>query len=162
MIADIGASTGGFTEYALINGAMKVFAIDVGHDQLAKKLCDHEQVVNLEGTNIKNELNLGELCDMAVVDLSFISLKLVAHNIAKLLKNNGELVLLVKPQFEVGKEGIGKNGIVKDLDLVDKTLKELERYFESINILLINVIKWPIKGKSGNQEYLFYCEKREI
>lgn len=161
VIADVGASTGGFTEFTLINGAQKVYAIDVGHDQLAKKLCDNPKVVNLEGTNIKNELKLDELCDMAVVDLSFISLRLVIHNIAKLLKINGELVLLVKPQFEVGKDGIGKNGIVKDLELVDKTLKDLEIYFDSINISLINVIKSPIKGKNGNQEYLFYCEKRE-
>mgnify|MGYP006091030523 CR=1 FL=1 len=162
VIADVGASTGGFTEYALINGAIKVFAIDVGHDQLAKKLCDNPKVINLEGTNIRNEVNLEELCDMAVIDLSFISLKLVAHNIAKLIKENGELIFLVKPQFEVGKEGIGKNGIVKDLELVGNTLKELEDYFHTINISVHEVIKSPIKGKSGNQEYLFYCTKREI
>jgi 23S rRNA (cytidine1920-2'-O)/16S rRNA (cytidine1409-2'-O)-methyltransferase len=162
IIADVGASTGGFTEYALINGASKVYAIDVGHDQLAQKLCDNPKVINLEGTNIKNEVNLSEDCDMAVVDLSFISLRLVAVSIAKLIKENGELIFLVKPQFEVGKEGIGKNGIVKDIQLVDKTLKDLEEYFHTINISVHNTIKSPIKGKSGNQEYLFYCTKREI
>jgi len=159
VIADVGASTGGFTEYALINGAQKVFAIDVGHDQLAFKLKNDSKVINMEGVNIKNPVELEVSCDMAVVDLSFISLKLVAKNIADLVKYKGKIVFLVKPQFEVGRQGLGKKGIVKDLRLSENVLEELKQFLTSLNILVLKTAKAAIKGKTGNQEYLFYCQR---
>lgn len=162
VIADVGASTGGFTEYALLNGAKKVFAIDVGHDQLAEKLRQNPKVINMQGTNIKDDVLLDDLCDMAVVDLSFISLKLVAKNISDLVKNQGEIIFLVKPQFEVGQKGLGKKGIVKDLRLSINILEELKTFFESINIKVISSSKAAIKGKTGNQEYIFYCQRNYV
>lgn len=114
VVADIGASTGGFTQVSLLEGASKVFAVDVGHDQLDPILKEDSRVENLEGTNIRECESLGELVDIAVVDLSFISLEIVFSDILKHIKNSGEGVFLIKPQFELDKKSLGKKGIVKD------------------------------------------------
>jgi 23S rRNA (cytidine1920-2'-O)/16S rRNA (cytidine1409-2'-O)-methyltransferase len=161
VIADVGASTGGFTEYVLKEEASKVYAIDVGHGQLSSKLCHDSRVINREGINIKESLEIDELCDMAIVDLSFISLRLVAKNIKNLIKKPGKYLFLVKPQFEVGKDFIGKNGIVSDLTKVQEVLNELRLFLNNLGIEVKKEMICTIKGKTGNQEYFFYCEDRE-
>ena len=157
-LADIGASTGGFTDFALQNGAKKVFAIDVGHDQLALKLRGDDRVVNLEGTNIRHGVELEEKVDRVVVDLSYISLRLVLKPILELLREDGDGVFLIKPQFEVGKDGVGKGGIVKNIELRRETLLSLFDFFNE-HCSVKSAIRSPLEGKSGNIEYLFYIEK---
>ena len=147
ILADIGASTGGFTEYALASGAKKVFAIDVGRDQLAASLRKDPRVVNLEGINIREKINLGELVDMAVVDLSFISLRLTLDSIKSLVKPTGEIVCLVKPQFEVGPQYIGNDGVVKDRELHFKMLKELSNWCQERNLVLTKASRCAVVGK---------------
>lgn len=159
VIADVGASTGGFTQYALLSGASKVFAIDVGHHQLSPLLRSDERVINMEGTNIRDLKSLPEPVDFAVVDLSFISLRLVSEQIVNLVKDGGEVLFLVKPQFEVGKEMVGKNGLVKSEEAIQKTLKEIESFFKSLKLDILGKMKCTIKGKTGNQEFLYYCRK---
>lgn len=159
VVADVGACTGGFTEYVLNQGAVKVFAIDVGRDQLAKKLCEDERVVNLEGTNIRDLYELETSADLAVVDLSFISLKLVMENITSLLNDSGKVVALVKPQFEVGKDNIGKKGLVKNNEVVKETIHSLLDWCSEKNIFVQDFCISPISGKTGNIEYFFYIDK---
>lgn len=162
VVADMGASTGGFVEYALHFGAKKVFAVDVGHDQLAEKLKQDSRVVNLEGTNIKNGVTLSEPCDLVVVDLSFISLKLVLDPILSTLREGGEYAILVKPQFEVGQGALGKKGLVKDQHAVDEVLKEIENTLYEKGAPLLKKAPCRVKGnKSGNQEYFFYGKKEK-
>jgi 23S rRNA (cytidine1920-2'-O)/16S rRNA (cytidine1409-2'-O)-methyltransferase len=159
IVADVGASTGGFTEYVLSLGAKKVYAIDVGHDQLAVKLRTDTRVVNLEGVNIKHSYELPELVDLAVVDLSFISLRLVLKNIFSLVKAGGEIITLVKPQFEVGKNGLDKNGIVKDELLRLKTVADLKNWCNEEGMQVLHESISSIAGKTGNVEYFFYFKK---
>lgn len=160
IVADIGASTGGFTDYVLnTKFAKKVYAIDVGHDQLAKKLREDSRVINLEGINIKNGHTLPEEVDLAVVDLSFISLKLVMAAIFSLVKKGGKVIALVKPQFEVGREGLDKNGIVKNAELRLETVKNLKEWCEENHFHVIDQCVSPIAGKTGNVEYFFYLQK---
>lgn len=154
VILDVGASTGGFTEVLLGAGARKVFAIDVGHGQLAQKLRDDPRVVNLEGTNIKELTALDELADGAVMDLSFISITKVLAQVRALLKPQGFLVALVKPQFEVGPQRLPKDGVVKDESLRGTVLKEIEAFAEASGWQHRRSILSPIEGKSGNVEYL--------
>lgn len=157
--ADVGASTGGFTQVLIQNGAAKVYCVDVGHDQLAVELKQLPNVVNLEGTHIK-DAELPEKVDLAVVDLSFISIKLVIEDILNLIKKDGHVIVLIKPQFEAGKERIGKNGLIKDESLREVILNEVLDYFKSLNLLVSEVINSPIVGnKSGNTEYLCVLKK---
>lgn len=156
IIGDMGASTGGFVEYSLLHGAKKVYAVDVGHDQLAEKLRDDPRVINLEGTNIKNGLSFEEKCDLIVIDLSFISLTYVIEPILSVLKAKGEMAILVKPQFEVGKEGLGKNGIVKDSNAVIAALEKIYDHFLGRGFVIQKASPCTIAGKTGNQEYFFY------
>lgn len=159
VVADVGASTGGFTDYILKNGASKVYAIDVGHGQLATPLLEDSRVINMEGINIRHDLELDELVDLAVVDLSYISLKLTLDTIISLVKENGKAVVLVKPQFEVGKENIGKGGIVKDEKAKLNSLESLYDWCEEKGYAIRNATISPIKGKTGNTEYFFYFDK---
>ena len=159
VIADVGASTGGFTDYVLRSGAKKVFCIDVGHDQLAESIINDPRVENHEGVNIKFPFQLSELVDVAVVDLSFISLKLVLKNIFDLVKPNGVIVALVKPQFEVGKDGVDKNGIVKSEGHRLVMLSELKDWCRTKNFHVAGQCESPILGKTGNKEYFFYFTK---
>jgi 23S rRNA (cytidine1920-2'-O)/16S rRNA (cytidine1409-2'-O)-methyltransferase len=159
VIADVGASTGGFTDYVLRSGAKKVFCLDVGHDQLAQSLRTDPRVENHEGVNIKFPFSLSELVDVAVVDLSFISLKLVLKNIFDLVKPNGSIVALVKPQFEVGRDGLDKNGIVKSEGHRLVMLSDLKEWCKKENMLVLGQCDSPILGKTGNKEYFFYFKK---
>ena len=152
--ADIGASTGGFTEVLLENGVKKVYAIDVGHDQLHEKLNKDTRVVNLEKKNIKYPLELDEKVDICVSDLSYISLTKVFHNIWSLLNGNGFAIVLIKPQFEAGKGRLGKDAVLRDKNLREQVLKEVLTWFEENNYLYEGPIESPIQGKDGNIEYL--------
>lgn len=153
IIADCGASTGGFTQVSLMKGAKKVYSIDVGHNQLSEILKTDDRVENMEGVNLKHPLELSEKVDFCVADISFISIKKVFPTMWSLLKEEGSCVVLIKPQFEAGSDRIGKNGIVKEEYLQD-ILVETKNWFKENNY---NVFKWcesPIKGKTGNTEYL--------
>lgn len=159
VVADVGASTGGFTDYLLKSGAKKVYALDVGHDQLATSLREDKRVVNLEGVNIRYGYELPELVDLAVADLSYISLKLVLESIFNLVSPKGKLIILVKPQFEVGREALGKGGIVKDSQARGQALLDLYDFCQEKGFYIENAMRSPIQGKTGNIEYLFYFDK---
>ena len=161
--ADIGASTGGFTDCMLQNGAVKVYAIDVGYGQLAWKLRTDDRVVNLERTNFRyvTEEQIPELLDFASVDVSFISLSHILPVMRARLRDGGRAVCLIKPQFEAGRENVGKKGVVRDravhVDVVDKICKlALAEKFS-----LLGLDFSPVKGPEGNIEYLCYLEKSE-
>lgn len=156
---DVGASTGGFTEILLGEGAKKVYAIDVGHDQLAAKLREDSRVVNLEGTNIRELASLPELADLAVMDLSFISITKVLANVANLLSPCGELVVLIKPQFEIGKELLPKDGVVKEEAQRLHVLAEVTGFARNNGWTVHKTITSPIEGKTGNVEYLGYWSR---
>ncbi|MBC7428245.1 MAG: TlyA family RNA methyltransferase [Bacteriovorax sp.] len=158
-VADVGASTGGFTDYVLRSGAKKVLCLDVGHDQLAQTLRGDSRVENHEGVNIKFPFEIKEKVDLAVVDLSFISLKLVLKNIFDLVKADGKIVALVKPQFEVGPSGLDNNGIVKSEGHRLVMLHEMKEWCAAQNFFLAGQCESPILGKNGNKEYFFYFDK---
>ena len=162
VIADVGASTGGFTDFVLRANAKKVYCIDVGHDQLAQSVRENTRVENHEGINIKFPFKLPELVDVAVVDLSFISLKLVLKNIFDLVKPDGVIVALVKPQFEVGRDGLDGNGIVKSEGHRLVMLSDLKEWCRRENFSVIDQCESPILGKNGNKEYFFYFDKKGI
>lgn len=157
---DVGASTGGFTDYLLQHGAKKVYAIDVGHDQLHDKLKNDEKVVSIEGANFRyiNSKVFKESIDLIVVDVSFISLKLVLPKIVEISNENTNIVVLIKPQFEAGKSNVGKNGIVKDKKIHLVVLNNFKEYCLSNNIYIENITYSPIKGGNGNIEYLAYLK----
>jgi 23S rRNA (cytidine1920-2'-O)/16S rRNA (cytidine1409-2'-O)-methyltransferase len=154
---DVGTSTGGFTDFLLQNGVKKVYAVDVGTNQLVEKLKNDNRVVSLEKTDIR-KVELPEKADLAVVDVSFISLELVLHSIVKLLKEDGEIVVLVKPQFEVGKENISKGGIVKDEKAKKLVLENIKKNAESLGLKVVGEMISPIKGGDGNEEYFLYIK----
>ncbi len=158
VFADIGASTGGFTQCLLEGGALKVYAVDVGRDQLHKSLKTDERVVNMEGTNAR-ELDASDFADAidgAVMDVSFISQTLIYPALARILKSGAPLITLVKPQFEVGRENVGKNGIVKDKNgsLLAAVLLKLKLAAEDNGFSLVKTVPSPIKGSKGNTEHL--------
>ncbi len=161
---DVGASTGGFTDCMLMNGAVKVYSIDVGYGQLAWKLRSDERVVNLERTNFRyvTREQVPDEIDFSSVDVSFISLKLILPVLYSLLKADGEAVCLVKPQFEAGREKIGKKGVVRDkavhLEVIDNCIDYAKQNGFKIKGLDFS----PVKGPEGNIEYLLYITKTEI
>ena len=159
---DIGASTGGFTDCMLQNGATKVYSVDVGHGQLAWKLRNDERVVCMEKTNFRylTRENIADDLDFASVDVSFISLTKILLPARNLLKDNGKMVCLIKPQFEAGKEKVGKKGVVRDESV---HVEVIEKIFDFIDILDFSYLALdysPIKGPEGNIEYLIYIEKK--
>lgn len=156
IMLDVGASTGGFTEILLLKGASKIYAIDVGHDQLASKLKLNPKVINLEGINIKNLTNLPDLADGAVMDLSFISITKVLEQVKNLLKPNSFLVALIKPQFEAGVERLPKDGVVKEETVRAQIIDEVIQFAKNHGWIYIDTIVSPIQGKSGNVEFLVY------
>lgn len=160
---DIGASTGGFTDCMLQNGAKKVFSVDVGYGQLAWKLRQDERVVNMERTNIRyvTPEDIGCEIDFASIDVSFISLKLVLPVAFNLLSEDGELVALIKPQFEAGREQVGKKGVVRDINVHYSVLETVLDFARSINFHIAGLSYSPIKGPEGNIEYLAYLTKKE-
>lgn len=159
IVADVGASTGGFTDYVLRSGATKVYCLDVGHDQLAESLRSDPRVENHEGVNIKFPFDIKEKVDLAVVDLSFISIRLVLKNIFDLVKPKGVIVALIKPQFEVGQSGLDNNGIVKSEGHRLVMLHELKEWCKAQGFVLVDQCESPILGKNGNKEYFFYFDK---
>jgi 23S rRNA (cytidine1920-2'-O)/16S rRNA (cytidine1409-2'-O)-methyltransferase len=159
IVADVGASTGGFTDYVLRSGAKNVYCLDVGHDQLAPSIKADPRVENHEGVNIKFPFDIKEKVDLAVVDLSFISIKLVLKNIFDLVKPAGKIVALIKPQFEVGQTGLDNNGIVKSEGHRLVMLHELKEWCKAQGFVLVDQCESPILGKNGNKEYFFYFDK---
>ena len=157
---DAGASTGGFTDVLLRHGARKVFAVDVGTDQLDPKLKEDDRVISLENTNIRTmDPSLIEPCGFFCADLSFISLTLVLEPIGHLVKENALGVVLVKPQFEAGREYIGKGGIVKDPKVHIRVLEKVIRAAEEAGFVPKGLKGSPIRGGDGNIEYLLLLEK---
>lgn len=153
---DIGASTGGFTDCMLMNGAARVYAIDVGYGQLAWKLRCDERVINLERTNFRyvDENQIPEKIDFASVDVSFISLKLIFPNLRKLLKDDSRAVCLIKPQFEAGREKVGKKGVVRDPDVHIEVITNVMDYALAEGFSVLGLDFSPVKGPEGNIEYL--------
>lgn len=160
---DIGASTGGFTDCMLQNGARKVYALDVGHSQLDETLQKDVRVVNMEKTNIRSVTSeqIGEVLDFASVDVSFISLTKILPTARTLLKENGQMVCLIKPQFEAGKENVGKKGVVKDKKVHKAVIQSIIRFSLESGFSVLNLEYSPIKGAEGNIEYLIYIEKED-
>ena len=158
---DIGASTGGFTDCMLQNGAKKVFSVDVGYGQFAWKLRQDERVVCMERTNIRyvTDEQIGEKLDFASIDVSFISLTKVLPVAFNLLKDDGEVVALIKPQFEAGREQVGKKGVVRDSKVHKEVIEKIIAFSESIGFCVKNLSFSPIKGPEGNIEFLLYLGK---
>lgn len=159
---DVGSSTGGFTDCMLQNGAVKVFAIDVGHGQLDWKLRNDERVVCMEKTNIRYVVSedLGEAADFSSIDVSFISLTKVLLPVYHLLKEDGEVVCLIKPQFEAGREKVGKKGVVRDPEVHKEVIEKVISYGQSIGYAALHLEYSPIKGPEGNIEYLLHLKKK--
>lgn len=158
---DIGASTGGFTDCMLQNGAKKVYSVDVGYGQLAWKLRNDERVVNLERTNIRyiDESLISEKLDFVSVDVSFISLKLVLPVAKKLMKDLAKGVCLIKPQFEAGRDKIGKNGVVREKKVHEEVIKNVFKFTSDLGFKILDLDFSPVKGPKGNIEYLMFIEK---
>lgn len=159
--ADIGASTGGFTDCMLKKGATKVFAIDVGYGQLDWKLRNDPRVINMEKTNIRY-LDLETIdkdIDFISIDVSFISLKLVFPVASQMLSQDGSIVCLVKPQFEAGREQVGKKGIVRDINVHKEVIRNVIGYAESCGLYPHGLTFSPVTGAKGNIEYLLYLKK---
>lgn len=158
---DVGASTGGFTDCMLQNGAVKVYSVDVGYGQLAWKLRTDERVVNLERTNFRyaTREQVPDEIDFASVDVSFISLKHILPNLNALLADDGQAVCLIKPQFEAGKEKVGKKGVVRDLAVHLEVVENVIDLAIENGFSVCGLQFSPIKGPEGNIEYLIYLKK---
>ena len=159
--ADIGASTGGFTDCMLQNGAVKVFAIDVGYGQLAWSLRTDERVVNMERTNVRNVTpeQLGQLVDLASIDVAFISLEKVLPAVKAMLQPTGEIVALIKPQFEAGREKVGKKGVVRDAKVHEEVIFRIVSLVRQLGLVPKALTFSPVKGPEGNIEYLIWLSK---
>lgn len=164
VMIDIGASTGGFTDCALQNGAAKVFAIDVGYNQLAWKLRQDERVINMEKQNIRavTPEQLGEAVDFISIDVAFISLDKVLPVASTLMKETASLVALIKPQFEAGRDKVGKGGIVKDPLVHQDVIHRILEVALHNNLFLHGLTYSPIKGTEGNIEFLGFFKKSEL
>jgi len=158
VVIDVGASTGGFTDVLLNAGVKKVFALDVGHGQLAPKIRDNKKVINMEGVHIKDvtRATFKERVDVVVIDVSFISIEKVLPFVLPLLKKDGAIIALIKPQFEVGKADIGK-GIVTDPILHAKVAGRIETVIADLGFHVAGVVASPILGGDGNKEFLLYA-----
>ena len=158
---DVGASTGGFTDFMLQNGARKVYAVDVGYGQLAWKLRQDQRVVVLERTNIRHmeKESIEGPVDLVVIDTSFISLKIVVPSVLKFMKEDAMILALIKPQFEVGKGKVGKGGVVRDPLLHKEVIEELTAFFTGLGLTPERVIPSPITGPKGNREFIIALKK---
>mgnify|MGYP000889397151 CR=1 FL=1 len=157
---DVGASTGGFTDCMLQNGAVKVYAVDVGHGQLAWKLRNDDRVICMEKTNIRyvTPEDIGDRIEFASIDVSFISLTKVLGPVKQLLTDNGQVVCLIKPQFEAGREKVGKKGVVREKSVHLEVIEMVSDYARSIGFGILGLEFSPIKGPEGNIEYLLYLQ----
>lgn len=160
---DVGSSTGGFTDCMLQNGAQKVYAVDVGPNQLAWKLRQDSRVVVMEKTNIRyvTREQIAEPVEFASIDVAFISLTKVLKPVKELLTPNGQIVALIKPQFEAGREQVGKKGVVRDKKVHLEVIEQVLAHAESIGFTVLNLDYSPIKGPEGNIEYLAHLKNQE-
>ena len=160
---DIGASTGGFTDCMLQNGSVKVYSVDVGYGQFAWKLRQDPRVVCMEKTNIRyvTPADIDDVLDFASVDVSFISLTKVLIPARELLRDGGEMVCLIKPQFEAGREKVGKKGVVRDKAVHEEVVERIIEFASQNGFFVKNLEYSPIKGPEGNIEYLVYIRKDE-
>ena len=157
---DCGASTGGFTDVLLQHGAAKVYAVDVGYGQLAWKLRTDERVVNLERTNLRYVTGeqIPDPIDLAVMDVSFISIRLIIPALLKLLKPEADLICLIKPQFEAGREDVGKKGVVRDSEVHVRVVSEILAFAENEGLSVLGLDYSPIRGPEGNIEYICHLK----
>ena len=157
---DVGASTGGFTDCMLQNGAVKVYAVDVVHGQLAWKLRNDDRVICMEKTNIRyvTPEDIGDRIEFSSIDVSFISLTKVLGPVKQLLTDNGQVVCLIKPQFEAGREKVGKKGVVREKSVHLEVIEMVSDYARSIGFGILGLEFSPIKGPEGNIEYLLYLQ----
>lgn len=160
---DIGASTGGFSDCMLQNGAKKVYAVDVGYGQLAWKLRTDARIINMERTNFRylTPADIAEPLDFASVDVSFISLKIILPVLHTLLRPNAEAVCLIKPQFEAGRELVGKKGVVRDRSVHESVVRTITEFAFENGFSVLNLSYSPIKGPEGNIEYLLHIQKSD-
>lgn len=161
---DCGASTGGFTDVLLQHGAAKVYSVDVGYGQLAWKLRNDDRVINLERTNLRyvTDEQIPELMDIAVMDVSFISIKLVLPAVQRLLKDDADVICLIKPQFEAGREEVGKKGVVRDVKVHEEVVHGILDFAPTIGLSVQGLDFSPIKGPEGNIEYICYMRNSDI
>ena len=160
---DIGASTGGFTECLLMHGAKKVFAVDSGVNQLSPKLKSNAKVISMEGFNARNltvEHINGEFASVIVMDVSFISQKLLYPAIKLIASDNADIITLIKPQFEAGKQALGKKGVIKDQRIRDKVIEDIISYAVDFGLEYVSHCKSPITGGDGNIEYLLHLRTK--
>ena len=157
---DCGASTGGFTDVLLQNGAKKVYAVDVGYGQLAWKLRTDGRVVNLERTNVRyiTREQVPEPIDLGVCDVSFISIRLILPAVRELLRSGADMICLIKPQFEAGRENVGKKGVVRDAAVHRAVLEQFIKYFPAAGFTLLGLDDSPIRGPEGNIEFLAWLK----
>ena len=160
---DCGASTGGFTDVLLQHGAGKVYSVDVGYGQLAWKLRTDPRVVNLERTNLRyvTEEQIPELLDLAVMDVSFISIRLVLPAVRALLKSGADLICLIKPQFEAGREEVGKKGVVRDEAVHARVIRDILDFAPGVGLAVMGLDFSPIKGPEGNIEYICHLRNSD-
>lgn len=158
---DIGASTGGFTDCMLQNGAVKVYSVDVGYGQFAWKLRNDPRVVCMEKTNIRyvTPEDIADILDFASVDVSFISLTKVLVPARELLRDGGRMVCLIKPQFEAGREKVGKKGVVRDPKVHEEVISRIVRHADEVSFEVLDLSYSPIRGPEGNIEYLIHLRK---
>lgn len=165
-VLDIGISTGGFTDCLLQSGVSSVMGVDVGHDQVHKSLLNNRKLQVFEGINARNlssqDFLKGQSFDLAVMDVSFISITLILPEIARVLGSGAKLLSLVKPQFEVGPENLARGGIVKDERLYDEVKNKVIEVSEKSGFTIIDYISSPIEGKDGNREFFIYASKNEV
>lgn len=161
---DVGASTGGFTDCMLQNGAAYVYAIDVGTNQLAWRLRQDERVRSMEKTNIRyvTPEDIGEPVDFVSVDVAFISLTKVLGPVREIMRSGASMVCLIKPQFEAGREKVGKKGVVRDKAVHKEVIESVERYAKSLGFVIYGLDFSPIRGPEGNIEYLLYLKKEQV
>lgn len=161
---DVGSSTGGFTDCMLQNGAKRVYAIDVGTNQLSWKLRQDERVVVMEKTNIRyvSEEQVTEPINFSSIDVAFISLTKVLGTVHRLLRQGGRVVCLIKPQFEAGRENVGKKGVVRDMSVHRDVIVKVMQFASELGFEILGLTFSPIKGPEGNIEYLLYMEKNEL
>jgi 23S rRNA (cytidine1920-2'-O)/16S rRNA (cytidine1409-2'-O)-methyltransferase len=163
IVLDVGASTGGFTDCLLAFGARRVYAVDVGYGQLDWKLRNDPRVVVREKTNIRylKAGDLAEPAELATIDASFISLRIVLPSVRNLLTPKGEIVALIKPQFEVGKGKVGKGGVVRRREEHEKVIGEIREAAGSLQLQVIGVVESPLAGPKGNKEFFIYLRKTD-
>jgi len=163
VVIDVGASTGGFTDCVLQKGARKVYAVDVGYGQLAWKLQKDPRVVNLERRNIRylKREEIQERADLILVDTSFISIEKFLPHLLGFLKEGGDLVSLIKPQFEVGKGEVGKGGVVRDPALHQKVIERISQFSRRLGVKVLPVVESPLLGPKGNKEFFIHLKKED-